>query len=248
MEVSNIWKDFIRQINNADTDLSQFRSIKPIRKIPLFEVKFYPDYTNFGYKVYFDSSVNTLDWRLAMHHSSHGYKNNSSEFHDDSYQLVDLLTSYTQLKCNHHFFKYKELTGRSILDFENIVELGGGCGDFAKFIFNLGYKGKYTIIDLPEVLKVQKYNLHGYGVKFTSDPVYNHSSKETLFISTWALSECPLEWRHQVVKSLQPSNWLITFQRQFENINNVEYFEKWEGSRLELPDIIWDGGSEYICK
>ena len=147
------------------------------------------------------------------------------------------------------FYKYNFLTGKNILDYKHIVELGGGVGDFAKFVINLGYKGSYTIIDLPELFKVQKFNLNGYDVNYTSKPVINNfDSEDVLFISTWALSECPLGWRKEILDALKPKNWLITYQRNFEGVNNEVYFKNWAGKRLDIPYLWWDGGSEYILK
>ncbi len=116
-----------------------------------------------------------------------------------------------------------------------------------KFIKKMGFTGEYTIIDIPEVLAIQQNNLLGYnGITFTDKPVHLDPEKRTLFISTWALSEVPVNWRNEIIDALQPENYLITYQREFEDISNEDWFSTWKGYREELEWITWDGGSSYI--
>ena len=111
----------------------------------------------------------------------------------------------------------------------------------------MGYQNKYTIIDLPEVLPIQEFNLTGLNINLTSEPVKGGNGK-TLFISTWGMSECPIEWRDKVISTVNPTNWLIAYQREFEGIDNKEYYKSYVGKRWEFPSLSWDGGSEYILK
>lgn len=226
---------------------SNFREWDSITSIPLYEVHPYHAYIEYAKDI--QSSLTGKDrdqWEKAMGHSIRGYRGVSDLFYKHSVPLDSLTTNPHSLKANHHFFKYNSLTRNSILDFDRIVELGGGCGDFAKFIINMGFKGEYAIIDIPEVLEVQKYNLLGYEVDFTSRPV--SFKPNTLFVSTWGLSECPIPWRLEVLNALSSTNWLITYQSRYHEMSNEDYFKGFSGVREDIPWIPWDGGSKYLLR
>jgi hypothetical protein len=246
MELNNTWTDFQRNLKSVKGSMSGFRGNHTVRKIPLYEVHAHPFYKDYAHTIYNKHGrLNIDEWRLAMAHSPHGYHNSSEVYFLDGYQLNDIFTSASQMKCNHHYFHYNYLAKQDIRDFDQIVELGGGCGDMAKFIRHMGYKNQYTIIDLPSVIEIQKYNLHGFDIKFSTAPVKSEG-KKVLFISTWGISECPLKWRDQVLDNLQPTNLLIAYQRNFEGIDNEAYFKNFSGIRHQFPILNWDGGSEYI--
>jgi len=245
METIDFWNEMRIQIR--ESNLSSFRCIDVIKQIPLYEVNNYDGYYDFAKEVY---NIQTGDfinkWKMAMSHNSVGYCDCADHFDSQSIILNDIITSPTLLKTNHHYFTYNLNTGKDILDFDRIVELGGGVGDMAKFIRNMGFKKEYIIIDLPEVLEVQNFNTFGYDIKLTDKPV--EFKENTLFISTWALSECPMKWREKVISELKPEHYLITYQNNFEGLTNEEYFSSWEGQRIDIPWIKWDGGSKYLIK
>lgn len=245
MKAINFWDIMSQQMK--EVNLSSFRCLDVVKQIPLYEVNNYNGYYDFAKEVYeIQSDEFMTKWKMAMSHSSHGYCDCSDDYLRQSIKLNDITTSPTNLKSNHHYYTYNLQTGKDILDYERIVELGGGVGDMAKFIRHMGFKGKYTIIDLPEVLNIQKYNLEGYNINLTTIPP--EYQKNTLFISTWALSECPMDWRENVIEILKPENYLITYQSNFEELDNESYFSEWEGIRIDIPWIAWDGGSKYLLK
>jgi hypothetical protein len=248
MELNSTWADFQTNLKEIKGDMAGFRGVHAVRKIPLYEVHCHPFYKDYAHLTYNNHTrINIDTWRYAMNHSPHGYYDRAEYYYKDGYQLNDVFTSASMMKCNHHYFHYNYLAKRDIRDFDLIVELGGGCGDMAKFIRNMGYKNKYVIIDLPEVSSIQKYNLHGYNIDLTNEPVDNDLDN-VLFISTWGISECPVEWRNEVLNRLKPTNWLIAYQRKFEGIDNEAYFKDFDGARFNFPVLSWDGGSEYILK
>lgn len=250
MEQLNTWNGFKVRLKNLTNKglLPQFKGIDIIRQIPLFEVHSHPFYIDYAHECYTKMGrINIHKWKFAMAHSSRGYLNHSDYYAKDSYKLNDFIVSAATMKSNHHYYHYNYLANQDILEMDHIVELGGGCGDMAMFIRNLGYQGKYTIIDLPEVLPIQNYALDGYNIELTSQAVKSNSNK-ILFISTWGISECPISWRNEVLDTLQPTNWLIAYQSRFEDIDNEEYFNGLSGVRYDFPAISWDGGSKYILK
>jgi hypothetical protein len=52
-----------------------------------------------------------------------------------------------------------------------------------------------------------------------------------LFLAAWSLSETPLEFRRRVLAGLTARHIYIAFQREFETINNFEFFSEWSLER-----------------
>tara|TARA_R110000803_G_scaffold45238_3_gene95335 strand:- start:312 stop:1082 length:771 start_codon:yes stop_codon:yes gene_type:complete len=254
MEKTNTWSDFLTKIISEYTDDENrnmsWRNKNIITSLPLYEVKFYKEYGYYAEETYKklsegDDSIFKM-WKLAMYPSTDGFSD-FDFFKKLTMTMGDIITSTWHIKQNHHYFKYEANSNKKINEFDRIIELGGGCGDMCKFIKNMGFTGDYTLIDLPEVLTIQQNNLLGYnGITFTDKLPQPHTKKRTLFISTWALSEVPVNWRNEVINTLQPENYLIIYQREFEDISNEDWFSTWKGYREELEWIPWDGGSSYI--
>jgi hypothetical protein len=254
---NSFWEEQRIKISNCLNTLpiDTFRGWDPVCSIPLYEVWHWLGYMEGAQKTYFrilgDERV-LNKWIRSMSPKTWGFTHerymrtlSKIKF---PYAGFELDTTTYNLKSNHHIETYQQLTSKNILDYDRIVEFGGGTGDLSKLIFDLGYDGEYCIYDIPEVLEIQKLNFIPYNKKpiFTSNiPKY---SKNTLFISTWGFSEVPLLLRNKFLDSLQPENWLITTQRNIFGINNDLYFDSWDGKRSEIPWIVWDGGSYYIAK
>lgn len=237
--------NYLRSQYQSYKHLNSFRGWDSITRIPLYEVHCYEGYLEYAREIYNSLEDNNLEtWKFSMSHSPQGYFSNVSYFNEHKISLFDIITNPYNIKSNHHYFKYQSLTGKNILEFDHIVELGGGCGDFAKFILNMGYKNDYTIIDIPDITLLQRYNLSGYKVNFTSFPVEHRPN--TLFVSTWGISECPLPWRTEVLNELSPESYLITYQSIFGDMSNELYFQSFKGIREDIPWIPWDGGSKYL--
>ena len=117
-------------------------------------------------------------------------------------------------------------TIEDIRRYKSIVEIGGGYGDMCSVIYAMGFTGKYTIYDFPEVQQVQKYYLENQNIQ----PNFITESEELepadLVIGTWSLSEIPLELREKIVDRIYESpNWLIMYQtRVFGGDFNEKYF------------------------
>lgn len=249
IDSNNFWSVKRKLISNDVYGPESFRCNSEVRGIPLYEVHHYDGYIDFAKEVYNIQDRNSsyfFNWKLAMSSDKTGYQDCPKCFSDETIRIFDIESSTSNVKCNHHYFTYNIKTKKDILDFDRIVELGGGVGDMAKFIRNMGFRGEYIIIDLPEVLEFQKKNLKEHNIQFTSEPV--DYMKNTLFISTWALSECPLGWRDTIIGRLKPENYLITYQENFENVSNKDYFSSWDGMEIDIPWIHWDGGSKYLLK
>ena len=257
------WKTLSEKISNTLIDYSNYKVEDVITSIPLYsvdEVDHYTEYVKFvdqNYNKFHEILKNGefLDsykfsksqWIYSMYPDVRGYLFFPQFFLENIRQKIGSIeTALPNITSSHHFFKYIEMTGKSPLNYRRIVELGGGLGDMALFFRNMGFVGQYIIYDLPEVRGLQEIAIPQYGVKFV-DAIPDFQ-ENTLFISTWGLSECPLELRNDFMKTLNPENWLIIYQREFEELNNQKYFESWEGQRYDMSFIPFDGGSEMICK
>jgi len=99
----------------------------------------------------------------------------------------------------YHLCRYQNSIGfgSSPLD---IVEWGGGYGNMCK-VFSYCFEeliGSYTIFDLPTMNTIQQKYLEQMGIEgvelldSTTESSFNKSVDPSLFLSTWALSECPI--------------------------------------------------------
>lgn len=145
-------------------------------------------------------------------------------------------------------------TPEDISGYKSIVEIGAGYGDMCSVVHSLGFKGEYTIVDIPEIIPVQNYYLNNQNIfpkySFEDDNV----SHADLVIATWSLSETPLEYRAKLIpKIINSKNWLIMAQSHFHGNNvNDEYFNNLFADRnmtkipLSSPELDkWDGGNNY---
>lgn len=257
------WKNYIDEISNTRINYSNYKCEDVITSLPLYSVDVIEEYEeyikyvdqNFDYfeevikqSRFVDSFVfNKTQWIYSMYPDIRGFAYYPQLFFESIRRKInDLETSLPNITSAHHFFKYLELTGKSPLNYRRVVELGGGLGDLGLFFRNMGYIGNYIIYDLPEINKLQTLATDKYGLIITDQiPEYQ---EDTLFISTWGFSECPLELREKVMSTLKPENWLMIYQRKFQDLDNEEYFADWEGVRYDMSYVDFDGGSEMICK
>ena len=108
----------------------------------------------------------------------------------------------------------------------DIVEIGGGYGNFARIARAMGHRGRYQIVDLPEVRRLQQYFLQhaapGHGVEFiTAEEV----GPADLLIATFSVSEMPMPLRDLLETKYRHCRSLFFGATQtFEGIDNVDYF------------------------
>ena len=251
----NFWETV--QLPNPVPD--NYREMVAINSIPLFETQKIPEYTELAQDMM--KSQTSDVWVNAMRHVPRGFTQGDDTIEKNfTVELENgFVTNTWNLRNNEHYTTYQNLTGNTINRFNRIVELGGGCGDMCRFIRDMGYDGEYVIWDLPMTSRIQQVALSDVDVYFT-----NHVPKpvpRTLFIATWSLSETTLDFRENLVKKLDPKNYLICYQHEFEGIDNSEYFSTWQGSQPLLPDnldrpdgkdgrtvVMYDKKSSYICQ
>ncbi len=204
-------------------------------------------------------------WKPALRESPVGrparfvlYPSSSANLIHDAYNLL----------------AFQEATGLVPEQFQTIVEFGGGYGSMCRLLFNLGFNGTYVIYDLPPFSKLQVYFLGSMGIPIlTGDSrsqvgrgailvsgdaeaipsVAPIRTSKSLFIAAWSISETSIEVRRRFLSQVTECDaFLIAFQEQFSEMNNCQFFDRWEQetgatiewTRIPIPQI--SGGHHYM--
>ena len=62
-----------------------------------------------------------------------------------------------------------------------------------------------------------------------------------MFIATWSISEAPISIRNSISPLVsQFDEFLITYQHQFQGVNNVVFFENWKSSQRAIEWYEWE--------
>ncbi len=125
---------------------------------------------------------------------------------------------------------------------KDVIEIGGGYGIMTDIIKKINKNISYTIYDMYEVNLLQYYylsmNNHKPRLEYNFGKVnlINKLSdlnkiikKKTnyLLIANWSISEFPLKFRYKFFRAISKSECtVISFQENFENINNNIFFNK----------------------
>jgi hypothetical protein len=151
----------------------------------------------------------------------------------------------------YHVAQFEEKTGIKVHNMNYVFEFGGGYGSMCRLLFNLGFKGKYIIFDLPPFSALQRYFLKNIGLPVLSSNTFNkqetgilclsdvrelkdllaeHKEKSnSIFITTWSISESPISIRELILPQIIDfSSFLIAYQDRFGGINNLDYFKNWQ--------------------
>ncbi len=146
-------------------------------------------------------------------------------------------------KINHvyHLSCLEDTLNIELQKLTNIFEFGGGYGCMARIFSKINYKISYKIFDTYLVNCLQYYYLkqNGLEVGFENnrfDLINNFERindkvdlKNSLFIANWSLSEVPLDLRDKFVSLIERyENIMISFQENFEDINNLKYFKNFQ--------------------
>ena len=118
----------------------------------------------------------------------------------------------------------------------NVFEFGGGYGCMARIFSKINKRTVFTCFDTSIVNLLQYYYLkqNNLDVGFSKKNKFhlisnikkiNTRYSNSLFIANWSLSETPINFRKKFIKSIKNSKLiLISFQENFENIDNLKYF------------------------
>jgi len=148
------------------------------------------------------------DWRPAETVREYLGGGLSVEFLEGKQRVATAMNSVNHL---YHLGRFELFLGRPIEDVRTVVEFGGGYGNMARLFCNFGSLRQYVIIDLPLFCCLQYVYLSAtskdVGVHLVDSPdagiragavnlpplqfLDDAEPEGELFLSTWALSECP---------------------------------------------------------
>lgn len=186
-------------------------------------------------------------WREATLESKVGLPMKFPDYPQSSGNLIHQAYNLNQ---------FEECSGKSVEEFETIVEFGGGYGSTCRLIHKLGFNGRYFIFDLPELSALQRFYLKLNGVRVdceganetTQGGVVCLSSLDELaaslkgraidlFIANWSLSETPLELRTRFLPLVANARaFLFGYQDSFGGVDNRQFFADWSAAQ---PDVSW---------
>jgi hypothetical protein len=162
---------------------------------------------------------------------------------------------------------FEEHTGVSLDEFHEVLEFGGGYGSMCRLFFNLGFRGRYIIYDLPLFSSLQAYFLKSLAIPVdvgdsisaseervvlvsAESELLPHLRREhgrsSLFIAAWSISETPLEVRRNFLPHVAAFDaFLIAFQSRFGEMDNGRFFDEWreetsgaiDWRRVPIPQI-----------
>ena len=146
----------------------------------------------------------------------------------------------------------------------HVTDFGGGYGNNCRVWNNLGYTGHFALVDLPEVIEIQKH----YISNVLPDASVSYASllsdvkieqQKSLFFATYSLSETSLEIREKAKTSIKEYDYIfIAHNDSFpvygknKNVNNNDYFDKMKtdfSSQFEFfnfTDKIYKTNASYV--
>jgi hypothetical protein len=140
----------------------------------------------------------------------------------------------------YHLFQWEKTTGKQVKELGSILEIGAGYGAMARVARARGFAGRYTIIDLPEMMKIQRFYLAQYG----GEVEWRRSTEGVeadLLISLWGLSEISLHDRARLIDGIKSKTGhvLLGYQDTWgPEINNENYFlETLGGKLIDIPHL-----------
>lgn len=132
---------------------------------------------------------------------------------------------------------YRKL-GVSLLDNEAelITEIGGGYGNLARILRQLGCQTPVHIVDLPVMHTLQQH-FHQYVLTkqeainivyaTTENALQFEIPRNAILIATFSLSEMPIETRDLWVISFQQYRYLLfAYNKSFFGVDNLTYFNR----------------------
>jgi hypothetical protein len=168
-------------------------------------------------------------------------------------------TSANLVHDTYTLCRFEECTGRSILEFDEVLEFGGGYGSLCRLFFHLGFDGAYSIFDLAPFSLLQSYYLNSLGIPAFGDVqgirtggcvrLLNgdlglcqkgpgSARRKRLFVAAWSLSETPLAVREKFLPNVTDfDGFLIAYQGSFGEVDNYKFFRAWQQQTARA--ILW---------
>lgn len=186
-------------------------------------------------------------WQQAMHETGTGSP--------PPYYLQPTLNG----NVVHHAYSLQHLvglTGQQPAQFRRVVEFGGGYGSFCRLFCGLGFRGEYTIYDLPVFCLLQWYYLSQQGLGSVAvndissaarlrtiwtlellEQACQQGEPVDLFVALWSITEVPDELRQRVFRALKSVKTIfIAYHNTYKEYNNLDYIAQLQ---RELGEYQW---------
>lgn len=127
----------------------------------------------------------------------------------------------------HQAYHLKQWLDRHNLDRQKvIVEFGAGYGAMCLILHRLGFTGRYHIVDLPEVIRLQRFYL--WETLGNLDGIYWGLPGEAcdLFIACHSLGEVDPEAREGLLSQVETRDFLFASSYEFEGVDNQAWFTR----------------------
>lgn len=133
-------------------------------------------------------------------------------------------TSGNLIHQAYHLKQWLDRTKQNLSQMTSIVEVGAGYGAMCLICYRLGFKGRYYIIDLPELKQIQHYYLaETEGLKWASWDIQPRFCD--LLIACFSLSEMPLAEREQLLSQTVTKEYLFVSSYEFDGVDNEGWFK-----------------------
>ena len=146
----------------------------------------------------------------------------------------------------------------------HVTDFGGGYGNNCRVWNNLGYTGHFALVDLPEVIEIQKHYISNVlpdaSVSYASvlSDVQIEQSK-SLFFATYSLSETSLEIREKAMDDIKEYDYIFIAHNdsfpvygQNNSVNNNDYFNNMklnfsdQFEFFDFTDKIYKKNASYV--
>jgi hypothetical protein len=251
---NKFWSEIRRQLRGY-SDWEVFKNWDVVRGLPLYgSNEFFEGYRDGVLELFSSLSVEEQGvWKVALKEPFLGHTELS---YGDARRFVDfggdqVETSASVLRFAYFVLTFQKMSGRDILGYEQVVEFGGGIGELARFVRDIGFGGDYYIYDLPEVGAISSFYNGSLGKDIKSVTHYSEvpNDKRTLFVGAWSFSEVPFDYRREVAQYFGGQDFLIVFQSGIWEYDNNQYFALrfWEDSDtfVRLKGIPFFGGNFF---
>lgn len=188
-------------------------------------------------------------WEKAIVESPVGNPKPCEFYPQSSYHLI--------FQANHlsHFLLR---TKCKLEDLDTVFEFGAGYGCMCRLIYNLGFNGKYVIMDLPAPLTIQRYYLRettNGEIEFLSrEADFTKEIKgNSLFVAMWSLSEVDIALRERILSAVNAKYVFIIYQDTHNCFNNAEFFSdfvkgntNYQWDCFEMPHLVHKKKHYYL--
>jgi len=146
----------------------------------------------------------------------------------------------------------------------HVTDFGGGYGNNCRVWNNLGFQGHFALVDLPEVIEIQKHYISNVipaaSVSYASIlSDVKIEQPQALFFATYSLSETSLEIREKAIDNIKEYDYIFiahndTFPVYGQNnsVNNNNYFDKMKKDFsdqfefFDFTDKIYKKNASYV--